>query len=56
MTYDPSHVKAIMAAGSMMQTHGDFDVALNKYRIAAVGTPESPPLKYSTIVYNYVYL
>lgn len=44
MTYDPSHVKAIMAAGSMMQTHGDFDVALNKYRIAAVGTPESPPL------------
>ncbi|XP_061198095.1 Bardet-Biedl syndrome 4 protein-like [Saccostrea echinata] len=44
MTYDPSHVKAIMAAGSMMQTHGDFDVALNKYRIAAVATPESPPL------------
>ncbi|XP_076112838.1 BBSome complex member BBS4-like [Mytilus galloprovincialis] len=44
MTYDPSHVKAIMAAGSMMQTHGDFDVALNKYRVAAVGTPESPPL------------
>lgn len=44
MTYDPSHVKAIMSAGSMMQTHGDFDVALNKYRIAAVATPESPPL------------
>lgn len=39
MTYDPSHVKAIMSAGSMMQTHGDFDVALNKYRIAAVATP-----------------
>ncbi|KAJ8302705.1 hypothetical protein KUTeg_019101 [Tegillarca granosa] len=44
MTYDPTHVKAIMAAASMMQTHGDFDVALNKYRIAAVSTPESPPL------------
>ena len=44
MTYDPSHVKAIMAAGSMMQSHGDFDVALTKYRIAAVNTPESPPL------------
>ncbi|KAK3085477.1 hypothetical protein FSP39_004016 [Pinctada imbricata] len=44
MTYDPTHVKAIMSAGSMMQTHGDFDVALNKYRIAAVATPESPPL------------
>ncbi|OWF54543.1 Bardet-Biedl syndrome 4 protein homolog [Mizuhopecten yessoensis] len=44
MTYDATHVKAIMAAGSMMQTHGDFDVALNKYRIAAVKTPESPTL------------
>ncbi|KAL3860562.1 hypothetical protein ACJMK2_010675 [Sinanodonta woodiana] len=44
MTYDPSYIKAIMAAGSMMQSHGDFDVALTKYRIAAVGTPESPPL------------
>lgn len=44
MTYDPCHVKAIMAAGSMMQSHGDFDVALTKYRIAAVNCPESPPL------------
>ncbi|KAH3798765.1 hypothetical protein DPMN_152368 [Dreissena polymorpha] len=44
MTYDPMHVKAIMAAGSMMQGHGDFDVALTKYRIAAVASPESPPL------------
>ena len=44
MTYDPCHVKAIMAAGSMMQTHGDYDVALNKYRIAASNTPESPTL------------
>ncbi|XP_060577578.1 Bardet-Biedl syndrome 4 protein homolog isoform X2 [Ruditapes philippinarum] len=44
MTYDPSHVKAIMAAGSMMQSHGDFDVALTKYRVAAVSSPESPPL------------
>lgn len=44
MTYDPTHVKAIMAAGSMMQSHGDFDVALTKYRIGAVNSPESPPL------------
>ncbi|WAR11557.1 BBS4-like protein [Mya arenaria] len=44
MTYDPQHVKAIMAAGSMMQSHGDFDVALTKYRVAAVSSPESPPL------------
>lgn len=33
-----------MAAGSMMQTHGDFDVAMNKYRVAACAVPESPPL------------
>ncbi|XP_054748410.2 Bardet-Biedl syndrome 4 protein-like [Lytechinus pictus] len=41
LTYDPSHVKAILAAGSMMQQHGDFDVALTKYRIAAAAVPES---------------
>lgn len=44
LTFDPTHTKAIMAAGSMMQNHSDFDVALTKYRIAAVNTPESPPL------------
>jgi Bardet-Biedl syndrome 4 protein len=44
MTYDASHVKAILAAGSIMQSHGDFDVALTKYRIAAQATPESAPL------------
>lgn len=36
--------QAILAAGSMMQTHGDFDVAMNKYRVAACAVPESPPL------------
>ncbi|XP_054096449.2 BBSome complex member BBS4 isoform X8 [Callithrix jacchus] len=35
---------AILAAGSMMQTHGDFDVALTKYRVVAYAVPESPPL------------
>ena len=66
MTYDASHVKAIMAAGSMMQSHGDFDVALTKYRVAAVNTPESPPLwnnvgmcffgkkKYVAVCYNNI--
>ena len=44
MTYDPTHVRAILAAGSIMQAHGDTDVALTKYRVAAVETPESPPL------------
>ncbi len=27
-----------------MQAHGDFDVALTKYRVAATETPESAPL------------
>ena len=33
-----------MTAGSMMQTHQDYDVALAKYRVAAKNIPESPPL------------
>ena len=36
--------QAILAAGSMMQQHGDFDVALTKYRIAAAAVPESTSL------------
>ncbi|KAJ8042304.1 Bardet-Biedl syndrome 4 protein [Holothuria leucospilota] len=44
LTYDPCNVKAILAAGSMMQFHGDFDVALTKYRIAASSVPESASL------------
>ncbi|XP_014310495.1 Bardet-Biedl syndrome 4 protein [Myotis lucifugus] len=44
LTYDPINYKAILAAGSMMQTHGDFDVALTKYRVIASAVPESPPL------------
>ena len=36
--------QAILAAGSVMQTHGDYDVALSKYRIAAHSAPESPHL------------
>lgn len=27
-----------------MQTHGDFEVALTKYRVVACAVPESPPL------------
>ncbi|XP_065913269.1 Bardet-Biedl syndrome 4 protein-like [Dysidea avara] len=44
LTYDPSNNKAILAAGCMMQTHGDYDVALSKYRVAAINSPESPQL------------
>ena len=36
LTFDPSYEKAILAAGSVIQRHNDFDVALTKYRVAAV--------------------
>uniref|UniRef100_A0A8C6YAS0 Bardet-Biedl syndrome 4 n=1 Tax=Naja naja TaxID=35670 RepID=A0A8C6YAS0_NAJNA len=44
LTFEPFNYKAILAAGSMMQTHGDFDMALSKYRIVACTVPESPLL------------
>uniref|UniRef100_U3J8R2 Bardet-Biedl syndrome 4 n=1 Tax=Anas platyrhynchos platyrhynchos TaxID=8840 RepID=U3J8R2_ANAPP len=44
LTYDQGNYKATLAAGSLMQTHGDFDVALSKYRVVASTMPESPPL------------
>jgi len=28
MAFDPNYTKAILAAGSMMQSHHDYDVAL----------------------------
>lgn len=42
--FDPSHAGAILAAGSMMQQHGDYDVALTKYRVAAQQWPDNPQL------------
>ncbi|KAL2300508.1 hypothetical protein Nmel_013390 [Mimus melanotis] len=39
-----SRPQATLAAGSMMQAHGDFDVALSKYKVVAGSVPESPPL------------
>lgn len=46
LAFDPSNSKAILAAGSMMQSHNDLDVALSKYRVAAAADnmPESPQL------------
>lgn len=44
MAFDPTHAKAILAAGSMMQSHHDYDVALSKYKVAAGEIPESPQL------------
>ncbi len=44
LAFDPTHAAAILAAGSMMQSHGDFDVALAKYRVAAKEMAESPQM------------
>ena len=44
LIFDSSNAKAILAAGSIIQEHGDFDVALSKYRVAATSIPESPQL------------
>lgn len=44
LAYDPTNAKGILAAGSIIQDHNDMDVALIKYRIAAVVTPNSPQL------------
>jgi Bardet-Biedl syndrome 4 protein len=44
LTFDPKNAKAILAAGSIIQDNQDMDVALIKYRIAAVQTPNSAQL------------
>eukprot|EP00043_Microstomoeca_roanoka_P003463 m.43974 g.43974 ORF g.43974 m.43974 type:complete len:478 (-) comp12071_c0_seq2:93-1526(-) len=44
LTYDPRDTKAILAAASIIQDNEDYDVALVKYRISAVLTPESAEL------------
>jgi hypothetical protein len=36
LTHDPRNPKAILAAGSIIQNNQDMDVALIKYRVAAV--------------------
>jgi len=44
LTHDPKNPKTILAAGSIIQDHSDMDVALIKYRVAAVHTPNSAQL------------
>ena len=44
MTHDPRSAKAILGWGSITQDNQDMDVALVKYRIAAVATPNSAQL------------
>uniref|UniRef100_A0A915DMD2 Bardet-Biedl syndrome 4 n=1 Tax=Ditylenchus dipsaci TaxID=166011 RepID=A0A915DMD2_9BILA len=35
LTFEANYVPSILAIASVLQTHGDFDVALSKYKIAA---------------------
>jgi len=44
LAHDPLDPKTILAAGSILQDNQDMDVALMKYRIAAVKTPNSAQL------------
>jgi Bardet-Biedl syndrome 4 protein len=44
LTYDPKSSRAILAAGSIIQENQDVDVALVKYRVAMLQTPNSPQL------------
>jgi Bardet-Biedl syndrome 4 protein len=44
LTHNPRDPKTILAAGSIIQDHSDMDVALIKYRVAAVQTPNSAQL------------
>jgi Bardet-Biedl syndrome 4 protein len=44
LTYDPKNAKSILAAGSIIQDNQDMDVALSKYRVAVLQTPNSAQL------------
>lgn len=44
LAHEPTNTEAILAAGSIIQDHRDFDVALKFYRINAVKTPNSAEL------------
>uniref|UniRef100_A0A1I7W0Y0 TPR Domain containing protein n=1 Tax=Loa loa TaxID=7209 RepID=A0A1I7W0Y0_LOALO len=44
LSYDPTHSQSILAAGSIIQTNGEHDVALTKYRIAAEKCEYNGPL------------
>ena len=44
LTHSPRDTRSLLAAAAFMQDAGDYDVALVKYRIAAVHTPTSAQL------------
>ncbi|KAL3982441.1 TPR repeat family protein [Acanthocheilonema viteae] len=44
LSYDPTYPQSILAAGSIIQTNGEYDVALTKYRIVAEKCEYNGPL------------
>uniref|UniRef100_A0A183AIJ3 TPR_REGION domain-containing protein n=1 Tax=Echinostoma caproni TaxID=27848 RepID=A0A183AIJ3_9TREM len=44
LSYKPNHFQATLAATSVMIAHGDYDVALSKYRNALRNAPEDAVL------------
>uniref|UniRef100_A0A914D8K3 Bardet-Biedl syndrome 4 protein n=1 Tax=Acrobeloides nanus TaxID=290746 RepID=A0A914D8K3_9BILA len=44
LTFDPTHVPTILAASTVLQNNGDYDVALSKYRVAADKCDYNGPL------------
>ncbi|VIO86955.1 Uncharacterized protein BM_BM4542 [Brugia malayi] len=44
LSYDPTHPQSILAAGSIIQTNGEHEVALTKYKIAANNCEYNGPL------------
>ena len=55
LTYDPTEPSAIVGAGAVVQEAEEYDVALTKYRIAAVRSPESGAL-WNNIGQSYSFL
>ena len=50
LTHNPRNPKTILAAGSIIQDHNDMEVALTKYRIAAVQVELQIPQYFSFIM------
>ncbi|KAA0199585.1 Bardet-Biedl syndrome 4 protein [Fasciolopsis buskii] len=44
LSYKPNHLEATLAAASVMQAHGDYDVAVSKYLGVLRESPEDPVL------------
>ncbi|VDM96433.1 unnamed protein product [Thelazia callipaeda] len=44
LSYDPTHPQSILGAGSIIQTNGEYDTALSKYRMAVEKCEYNGPL------------